>query len=341
MLFSAVISACFAATALARAPEIRHLGQLANETFLENIAMRPNGAILVTQLLREPNVYIINNPESRHTSLELVTALPFGNSSVGITQISDIDGLETWVVTGADFVDGRTPVSGTYTAYTMQFKNKHNDKVKLRKITALGAAGVSANGIISSDDYPGIVFIADSFTGQIGRLDVARRRFQQGVWKYPELSAPEGQRLGINGIKIWKSHLYWTNSQRLAVYKVPITKSGWPVPNAVPQMVADISDIASILDDFTMDSRGNIWIATNLDNTVIFVDAKTGENKIVAGGLQDFVLMGVGALAVGRESWGEITLYGATSGGLERPINGITEGAKVSSITFKTKNGKP
>ncbi len=341
MLCSIVLSTCFAAIALAKAPHIRQLGQLANGTFLENILVRPNGAILVTQLLREPNIYTIKKPESRNTSLELVTALPFGNASVGITQVHDIDGLETYVVTGADFRDGRTPISGTYTAYTLQFMNKYSDTFKLRKITALGPSSVSANGIISSDEYPGVVFIADSFTGVIGRLDVPNGRFEQGVWSYDELKAPAGQRLGINGVKIYQSHLYWTNSQRLAVYKVPITKSARPVPRAVPQLVANLSSIATILDDFTIDRRGNIWTATNLDNTVIFSDAKTGESKIVAGGLKDFVLLGVGALAIGRESRKEILLYGATSGGLERPIDGITEGAKVSAITFKTKNGIP
>lgn len=341
MLFSTVLSFCFAAVASARAPQIRHLGQLANETFLENIAVRPNGAILVTQLLSESNIYTIRNPGSRHTSLELIATLPFGNASVGITQINDVDGLETYVVTGADFVDGRNPVSGTYTAYTLQFLNKHSDAIRLRNITALGPTGVSANGITSSDKYPGIVFIADSFTGLIGRLDVPRRIFQQGVWSYDELKPPAGKRLGINGVKIFNSHLYWTNSQRLAVYKVPITKSGWPVAGAVPQLVADISSIASILDDFTLDRRGNVWIATNLDNTVVFADAKTGESKIVAGGLKDRALIGVGTLAVGRESRDEITLYSATAGGIEAPIDGYIEGAKVSAITFKTRNGKP
>jgi hypothetical protein len=339
MLLSAVLSTCFAAIAWA-APEIRHLGNLENETFFENIAIRPNGNLLVTQLLRESNVYTIKKPESRQTSLEVVATLPFGNASVGITQISDIDGLETYVVTGADFLDGQNPISGTYTAYTLQFKKK-TDEVQLKKITALGPVGVAANGIISSDDYPGVVFIADSFTGYIGRLDVYSGVFEQGVWSYEELSAPPGMRLGINGIKVFKGFLYWTNSMRRAVYKVPITKTGRPVPQAQVRLVADLSHVSTIIDDFTIDSRGNIWTATNLDNTVIFSDGKTGESKIVAGGLQDLVLLGVGAVAIGRETKNEIVLYGVTSGGLERPVNGITEGAKVSSIKFKTKNGKP
>ncbi|KHN95588.1 Six-bladed beta-propeller, TolB-like protein [Metarhizium album ARSEF 1941] len=337
MLFSAVVvSACFSPVVLAKYPKIRTLGQLTNGTWLENIVVRSNGAILATQLLNESNIWTIKKPESCYSSLELVTSLPFANASVGITRITDINGLETYVIAGGNFSNGESPAPGEYTVYTLQFLNKYSEEFKLRKIAALGPSSISANGIISSDEYPGVVFIADSFTGLIGRLDVSTGRFQQGVWSYKELKAPPGLRTGVNGVKLYQSHLYWTNSELVAVYKVPITASGWPVPDAVPQLVANLSSVASIVDDFVIDSRGNIYSATNLDNTIIFSDVKTGRSKVVAGGLKDFILEGVGALAIGRERHGEILLYGATSGGLERPINGITEGAKVSAISLRT-----
>ncbi|KID95131.1 quinoprotein amine dehydrogenase beta chain-like protein, partial [Metarhizium majus ARSEF 297] len=336
MLFSTVLSTYFAAGVLATSPQIRTLGQLANGTWLENILVRPNGAILSTQLLSQSNIWTVKRPESRHTCLKLVTSLPGSNAAVGITQVNDIGGLETYVVFGGNFTDGESPHAGEYQAFTLQFLDKHSDKFKLKKIAALGPSSVSANGIISSPEYPGVVFVADSFTGLIGRLDVSTGHFQQGVWAYKELKAPPGFRTGVNGVKIFESHLYWTNSDLIAVYKVPLTESGWAVPNAVPQLVANLSSVATIVDDFVIDRQGNIYSATNLDNTVIFSDVRTGESKIVAGGFKDFILQGVGALAIGRESRGEIVLYGATSGGLERPIDGVTEGAKVSSIILKT-----
>ena len=335
MLFSKLLSASLAAVALAKSPRIRTLGQLEQGTWLENILMRPNGDILATQLIPQSNIWTVRNPESRHTSLELVTDLPFGNASVGITQVHNVNGMETYVVAGGNFTDGEHPHPGTYVFYTLQFLSKHSTKFRLKKLAALGPSSIAANGIISSEDYPGIVFIADSFLGLIGRLDVSTGRFEQGLWAYPELKAPPGFRTGVNGLKLYKGHLYWTNSLRIGVYKVPITKNGYPVPNAVPQMVANLSSVATIVDDFAMDSKGNIWSATNLDNTVLYSDAKTGKSKIVAGALKDQILQGVGALAIGRESRKEILLYGATSGGLERPIDGKTEGAKISSITIK------
>lgn len=146
-------------------------------------------------------------------------------------------------------------------------------------------------------------------------------RFEQGIWSHEELKAPSWGWTGVNGLKIYQSHLYWTNSELLKVYKVPIAGSRKPVPNAVPQLVADLFKIVtSAIDDFVIDRQGNIYTTTSSDNTVIF-DAKTGGSKIVAGGLlSDVAREGLTAIAIGGEWPGIILLYGTTSGGLGRPM---------------------
>ncbi|QPG96812.1 hypothetical protein C2857_005311 [Epichloe festucae Fl1] len=334
MLFSAVISAYLAVIVSAETPRRRTLGQLANGTWLENILVRPNRAILATQLYREPNIWTVKTPNSRNTSLELVTSLPSGNAAVSITRVHNIGGLESYVVLGGNFSDVEHPIPGHFTAYTLQF---FDDEVKLRRIAALGPSSITANGITSSDAHPGVVFIADSLAGVIGRLDVFSGRFEQGLWSYEELRAPPCCWTGVNVLKIYQSHLYWTNSDLTAVYKVPITASGKPVPNAVPQLVADLSKIVtSAVDNLVIDRRGNIYTTTSSDNTVIFSDAKTGESKIVAGGLEDVAQEALTALAIGGEWPGKILLYATTSGGLGRPITNMTEGAKILAITLKT-----
>ncbi|GAB0132611.1 hypothetical protein EsDP_00001041 [Epichloe bromicola] len=333
MLFSAVVSACFAAVVSAESPRRRTLGQLAHGTWLENILVRPNGAILATQLYREPNIWTVKTPNSSHTSLELVTSLPCGNAAVGITRVHNIGGLESYVVVGGNYSGVENPIPGQFTAYTLQF---WNDEVKLRRIAALGSSSIAASGITSSDAHPGVVFIADSFAGVIGRLDVSSGRFEQGIWSYKELKAPSWGWTGVKGLKIYQSHLYWTNSELTAVYKVPIKTSSKPVPNAVPQLVADLSKfVTSPVDDFVIDGQGNIYTATSSDNTIIFSNAKTGESKIVAGGLKDVAQEGLTALAIGGEWPGKILLYGTTSGGLRRPMTSMNEGAKISAITLE------
>ena len=336
MLPSILLSSSLVALASALTPQIRKLDQLPKGTWLENAAVRPvTGELLVTQLAPDANIWIVDNPSQEGSSpMKLLTTLPKGNAAIGITQVKDTDGKETYVIIGGFFPPGKgQPTAGSFTAYSLKFPSRKTDDFQLKKIAFLGKDIGGPNGIASSKDYPGIVMIADSVSGYIGRLNITSGHYEPSLWADATTKAPGNGTTGANGIKIRGSDVYWTNSDAVSVYKAPMTRSGYPVPNTVPKLVANMSSVASIVDDFIFDYNGNIYAATNLDNDIIYVDTKTGRSKIVAGGLTDFTLEGIGALALGpKTAAGETLLYGVTSGGLERPINNITEGAKVVTV---------
>lgn len=152
--------------------------------------------------------------------------MPFGNAAVSITKAHNIGGHESYVVARFNFSNGKSQALGEYVAYTLQFLEKNSDKFRLRRIAALGPFSILANGMMSSDGYPGAVFITNIFTGLTGRLKVLSDRLQQGLWSFEELKAPLGFRTAVNGLRIYQSHIYWTKSDLFAAYKIPITKSG-------------------------------------------------------------------------------------------------------------------
>ncbi|KAF6514359.1 hypothetical protein HZS61_005493 [Fusarium oxysporum f. sp. conglutinans] len=142
---------------------------------------------------------------------------------------------------------------------------------------------------------------------------------------------------GINGIKVRDSYLYFTNSNAVKIYRIAITPAGYPKKGAKPQLVADLSSGVGFFDDFEFDTNGNIYAATNFDNSIVFVDVKTGKWRTVVGGIHEMTVAGSTAAAFSYGKKGEKTLYVSTSGALAKPVDGTkTEGAKVVAVKIRS-----
>ena len=334
MLPSMILSAILPALALATKTHVKTLGTIPRGTWLENIALRPNGAVLTTQIWPAANIWTVKKPASDCTALELIAVLPKGTSAIGITAFEDTDGLETYVVTSGNFTfEGKiAALAGTFSAWTIKFPDSHSFNATVKEITSLGETALAPNGILNTKDIPGVVLFADCYAGNVGVLNVASGHFQPAVWTYPEMGRPQNVFEGINGIKIFDGHLYWTNTVMVCVFKAPIQANGYPVKGAKPQLVANFTSLAGAVDDFELDKHGNIYAATNLENDVLYADVKTGKTEIWVGGIKDFTVEGIAALALVKDSQDEIVFYGATSGGIERPIDGISGPSAVVEL---------
>ncbi|KAK7572278.1 hypothetical protein V3481_017473 [Fusarium oxysporum f. sp. vasinfectum] len=145
----------------------------------------------------------------------------------------------------------------------------------------------------------------------------------------------EGARLpiGVNGIKIRGGHLYWTNSFQASIYRIAITPNGYPAKGIRPKIVADLSNGVGFLDDFSFDFRGNIYAATNLDNSIVRIYITTKAWKTIIGGIGEMTVPGCTSVVFGHRSLEKEILYVSTSGAIATPVNGTeTEGAKVVAI---------
>ncbi|KAK0718485.1 hypothetical protein B0T26DRAFT_713436 [Lasiosphaeria miniovina] len=188
-----------------------------NATFIENVAVRPNGHILLGTF-SNGSLFSLN-PDTRTPEAELVAKLPGVGALVGIAEIAP----DVFAVGGGDLLpEGFGFVNGSMKVYTVDVKKK---KVK---VAASLPAATGLNGITPLPGHPGVVLAAESVAGQIlrintatGRIDVAIADTQLGPSSDPAIVP-----LGVNGIKVSNGYLYFTNSGLGFFGRIKITASG-------------------------------------------------------------------------------------------------------------------
>ena len=163
--------------------------------------------------------------------------------------------------------------------------------------------------------------LADSFKGVIWEVDVAKKSAR--VWLQHELLGrldEKSQLPGVNGLKIFADTLYASNGQRQLLLRIPLTPEGEP---KTPQVF--VKDL--VVDDFAFDTRGNLYGATHMQNSVVKV-SPTGEITTLAG--LDGGLAGSTAVAFGRGQDDSDSIFVTTNGGMSLPPpDGIQPGRVV------------
>jgi hypothetical protein len=124
---------------------------------------------------------------------------------------------------------------------------------------------VGLNGITFGDD--GTLYAADSVNGRILALQPGGSSF--AVWlddpalKPTSSEDPVGAS-GVNGLKVFGSYLYASNTAQGTLLRIPI----WDDPRPIPEQVLS----GRAVDDFALDKDGAIYLAVHPDNTVVRVD---------------------------------------------------------------------
>ncbi|KAM5515535.1 hypothetical protein FOXYSP1_02486 [Fusarium oxysporum f. sp. phaseoli] len=330
--------------ALASSLPAKTVGQNANGTWLENIAVRPNGDLLVTQMHPSAIVYTLRDPSTCQHGLEEVVSIPGIQNLYGIAQVPSHNiSVENYIVVGGNSSSLGNTIAGTYRAWSIQLQSsRYGLKVRANKISDMSKESTFLNGVAAIPHRSNAILVADSANGLVGRLDLVSGRFDTSAFVFPEMVPLEGADLpiGVNGIRIHSGYLYFGNSYAASIYRIPMTSEGFPVKGAKPELVADVSDGVSFLDDFTFDTEGNIYAASLFDNCVVFVDTVSGTWKIVAGGVGEMTVAGATSVTFGRGEHDKGILYVTTSGAIANPVNGTkTEGSKVVALDTRRWRG--
>ena len=338
MLFNCLLAlAAISGLAQGELLQAKTLGQLPLGTWLESVVVRGNGDLLGTQMWPSATIYTIQNPSGCSPHLEELVSIPAIGGLLGISKVPERPGKpETYIVVGSNATALSKPIEGTFSAWTIEFNNKRNQaKVKVKKISDMSKNSKFLNGVVQIPGEKDAFLVSDSFNGLVGRLDMSSGHFDTSAFVFPEMAARSASSFGVNGIKIRQQHLYFTNSDLVSIYRIAITAEGFPARGAKPDLVADLSKNVRFLDDFDFDTHGNIYAASNFDNSVVFLDVKTGEWKTVVGSIGELTVAGSTALAFGHGKTKD-TFYVVTSGALAMPVNGtVTEGAKIVSVNTR------
>ncbi|KAH7014602.1 uncharacterized protein B0I36DRAFT_369540 [Microdochium trichocladiopsis] len=295
-------------------------------SFLENLAFRDNGDLLVTQNHPKPQIYTIKQPWLKNARLTLLHEFQDTDGAAGVVQVAP----DHFVVAAAKW-NGFNPVPASA---TLQF-------IRLAKNGSVAETGFVGrypelglfNGLARLGDYQNSILAADSALGVIHKFSPLTGDHHVVV-DVPELKATDPSApvpIGVNGIKLHDSHLYWTNSNTASIFRLAITEDGLPAKSAKVELVSCVPDGLAI-DDFAIDVRGNIWVAAVINNEGVVV-RPDGSTVSAVGSAGEMTVASGTALAFGNTAADSHILYATTAGGLPAPVNGtVIEPGKVVAI---------
>jgi hypothetical protein len=267
-------------------------------TFLENITIDENGDLFVTSL-EEGAVYKINSKGEKEAHAKTKGKL------AGILYIS----AQAFLLNGWN-------EEGVPTIHLLK-----KDKNIIPLIHPADA--MFLNGMVSPADN--IFLICDAYKGCIWKYDMQANKAE--VWLQHSLLAradDNNPMPAANGIKIFKDTVFVSNTAKQLLIKIPLTgnKAG------TPEMFMDKLN----LDDFAIDSKGNIYATTHIFNSVVKI---TQEKEVAIIGEAEQGLAGSTAVAFGKRDDDENSIYVTTNGGMSLPLPGGIQEARVVKIKIK------
>ncbi|KAL6691398.1 hypothetical protein J3F84DRAFT_403648 [Trichoderma pleuroticola] len=328
--FGALVSSLPTEQASHASKTLRDVIAFPNNTWVENIAVRSNGNLLVT-LINLPEVWEV---EPLSGSAEPVYSFPNASVSLGIAEV----GHDVFAVNVGNFSGTGGGVPGSWSIWTLDYNtgNPSSKKPKGKEVSAIPSA-VFLNGLAALATKPGVVLTGDSFLGQVFAVDIFSGRHSIAI-DVPEFkrNTSAALQLGINGMKVHDGSLYFTNSlQSPLLAKIPLSVNGnaaGPVKTIAKSAQYPI-DIGFQADDFALDATAeHAWVATNPSNFIVRIATATGKQQIVAGGKSDPTVAGATSAAFGRNWYDKQILYIATDGGLADPSSAGVTGGKIIAL---------
>jgi hypothetical protein len=292
-------------------PKIREIYTFNDGTYIENLVVRSNGQVLFGTF-GQGNVYNID-PRAHSPQLQLVAKLPDADAVTGIAEIAkDVFAVTAGVRTGDFSLD-------FFKLFKVDLRSKRLGSTKgadARVIANLTGVGL-LNGMCALPNLPGFVLSADSSNGTIFRLNTATGE-KTAVITDENLKPSRdeaGFPLGVNGIHISGSFLYFTNSARIIFGRVPITRDGYQAGPS--EIITEESGGTDIWDDFgiitgsTCHGHGPQALVASHPNVIIQIGLLNGEQNIFLGGGNSSFLYGPTSLAVAKDGK---KIYVVTSG---------------------------
>lgn len=332
--FGSLISALPAEDARNTPKILRDVIVFPNNTWVENIAVRSNGNLLVT-LLNLPEVWEV---EPLSGSAELAYSFPNANACLGVTEV----GHDIFALNVGNLSAPATGAPGSWSVWTLDYNtaNPSSKKPTPKRITAIPPA-VFLNGLATLPTKPGVVLAGDSFLGQIFAVDTIDGHYSVAI-DVPEFkpNATAALQFGVNGIKVHDGYLYFTNSLKSPLLaSVQLSTNGTaagPVKTIAKSAQYPVNS-GFQADDFALDATAkHAWVATNLSNLIVRITIATGEQLVVAGEKSNPVVAGATSAAFGRNWYNKHILYIVTDGGLGDPSSaGVTGGKIVALDTTK------
>jgi hypothetical protein len=288
--------------------DLQEIYRFPNGTWVENIAARPNGNLLVT-LVNTPELWQIKpSTRSGHASARLVHHFEEAKQMNGIAELEP----DTYAVIASDSV---------WTIHLGVHGNASNPEHIAKFPEGL------LNGMAALDGGRAVA-ISDSVRGLIYRLDI--RTGEYTVIHQDETMAPAdylGLKLGINGLRVVRDYLYYSNTPKRLFCRVRIDLCTGQAKGPYEVVSGGV-----LSDDFAVGPGDVGYLAGAIDNVVTRV-LPDGSHQVIAGSKDSTVLMTATSAAFGRARDDRGILYVTTGGESKLPVNNTaTRGGKVMAL---------
>jgi hypothetical protein len=299
--------------------------------FLENLAVRADGSILVSAM-NKSELWLIPAPG------EQLPVHPILMHTFELMTLNIVEGeRDVFYLTASDIYKTRTS-----RLYKLDLSDwKPGDELSPELLLEFPEPKVAVNGSCLVD--PKLLLVAGA-TNLIWRVDlpVEGGKASARIWlahdnmkNRPGEKKPEQP--GVNGIRYAArtGFLYYTSTSQQLMMRVPVNPSTFE-PAGPPEFVAG----GRYWDDFVLDEDAEVaYVTTHRENTIDRVWMRADGNRegfaVVAGNPFSEELVGPSSGAWGRGStdYGRVA-YFTTDGGTAEPPDGVLRTAKVLRVTF-------
>lgn len=295
------------------AASLTEIASFAPGHFLENLAVRKNGSILVTVAFHRELWCISPRPDGAAKPVRLHS---FDLAAMGIVEAEpDI-----------------FYVSATSVSRGCLYRFDLRDWAPGRAVEPTLAVNLpSSVGMLNGSSLlaPGVMVLADSFASKIWRVDLTSdgRSGTVREWLSHDSMAhhprgPMPDQPGVNGVRYASKtrHLYYTSTAQQLLMRVPVDPRTL-APVGEPERVAH----GMMWDDFCIDEdNGFAYVTTHRQNSIeriSLVPATYGDRRSVAGVPFTEQLLGPTSMAWSRNpgDYGRVA-YVTTDGGIKAPM---------------------
>ncbi|KAL6812615.1 hypothetical protein V8C40DRAFT_270382 [Trichoderma camerunense] len=300
-----------------------------NNTWVENIAARNNGELLLS-IVGTPQLFTIDPsaPSPRQPVLihEFTDSLDvFGIAEYQTDKFAVLTGnfsfetgdlgLGSWAVWSVDLNGVRIS--------TKNEESTLSSTPKVAKIADIPPAQI-LDGLSVLSQKQQTLLIGDLSAGVIYRLDIGsgdvatvlNDTFTAAV------PIPHFAPSGVDGLHVRNGELFFSNVGQQKLFKVPIDEDG--TPSGPVTVVASALSTLDGYDDFTFDCAGNIFVTTGGGNSIEMISADGSQQVIIAGDVNSTAIAEPTSCVFGRGLHDKNVLYVVTAGGLGLPVNGDT-----------------
>lgn len=293
------------------------------QTWVENLAVQQSSGNVLVTLLFTPEIHEIDTVQK---TAHLVHSFKGYNSLLGIVELEP----NIFYIAAGNFSIATGGVPGSWAIFELDL-TRGSTEPQVTK-TADFPQAIMLNGITALDKAAGTLLVADSGAGVVYSLNVRSGKAAIVIDDPTMKSLSAELPIGVNGLKIRKDNLYFTNLQQGLFVRIPIKGDG---AAAGPAVV--LSRNVEGADDFELDPSGDAFIAENGQNNLAFLGPEGGNTTTLAGApLQDKALLaGPTAVAFGRTRWDRESLYVTTSSGLASGANATGLGGRLNRIDLR------